>query len=1051
MPETVKFDHYEVLTRDDGSLYELGRGAMGITYKAFDTNLRIPVALKVINTRLLNSDVARQRFIREARSAAKLRHRHVASVFHLGTDSETYFYAMEFIDGETVEALIRRTGPQPPLTALRIALQVAKALSAAEQHGLVHRDIKPANLMLVREDDELCVKVIDFGLVKATEADREEDGAALSMGGFFGTPHFASPEQLLEKQIDIRSDIYSLGATLWYMLAGQAPFAGSIAEVMGAHISSPPPIEKLDQLPPALEALLRRMLAKDPADRPQSASALRLEIDQCVDKVAGGPAAAAARAAIDDEAFATVLDDSTARASHASFSPGTVVGGRYEIIKELAESNIGAQFQARDQSQCDLRLVALNRKLVISPTVFARLQHDAEKLHDIEHPNLLRIYGVETVNGEGLLLLEWTNGFSLLDILRARRELPATEVLPLLKQIAEGIDFALEAGVRRLDLGLHQILVHFPSAADPQRNLLRASVETWPEAIVKVNPLDVAREQSLSETWSGGQTMTGSFSGNSRNAVAASVLQTLGRVVYELLGGTLPAMVMPGFAPRYVPLTTLSEAGNAVMKRTFNPTESFSSVSEFVAALAESMDHAGSIVAEPLPPEPAAQSAAGQSTATQTSFPTRRLSAPVPVTLPPPIVSSARPLVQPAPLPVAPSPTPTQPATKPHPEPAGKAGAIIAIGAIAAVLVLGAGAYFIVPRFLGTHTTGGLSTPTPAPTPAYVHNNNTGQETKDNPPAEAAPAPVPTRQEQLQKAVKRAGDTEQNGDIAATVATWNGVAREYPEAEIGRLRLEMFLDSFRNRKAKLTGTESARLISPLTEAANLGVVGAMMLLADCERETSPADAFRWYSQAATKGLPEAFTQVGLMLSNGRGTERDLPKAAESFQTAMDHGDSAATGLLAECYLLGKGVPKDEKHAIELLDAAARKGDLHAMTMLADCYVHGVGVAKNSAEAFRLYSDAVNKGYGDAMGNLGVLYINGDGVNQDPKRAFDLFQSGAKQGNATCMYFLARSLESGTGIDPNPMEAAGWYKKAAQAGNRKAVEWCTKNNIVIPQN
>src|SRR5580700_1503049 len=120
MPEIATFDHYEVLTRDDGSLYVLGRGAMGVTYKAFDTSLRFPVCLKVINSAYLNSDVARQRFIREARSAAKLRHRNVASVFHLGTEGETWFYAMEFIDGETLDALIKRQGPLSSISALNI-------------------------------------------------------------------------------------------------------------------------------------------------------------------------------------------------------------------------------------------------------------------------------------------------------------------------------------------------------------------------------------------------------------------------------------------------------------------------------------------------------------------------------------------------------------------------------------------------------------------------------------------------------------------------------------------------------------------------------------------------------------------------------------------------------------------------------------------------------------------------------------------------------------------------------------------------------------------
>ncbi len=224
MAELVRFQHYEVLRRDDGSLFELGRGAMGITYKAFDTNLRTNVALKVINATYLNSEVARQRFLREARAAAAIRHPNVATVFHLGNEDDSYFYAMEFIDGETVEAFMQREGAVPTIMALEISAQVARALAAAEKQGLVHRDIKPSNLMLVREagDDEFTVKVIDFGLAKAAEKD-SADAVTLTQGGFLGTPHFASPEQLEEGELDSRSDIYSLGVTLYYMLAGRTP------------------------------------------------------------------------------------------------------------------------------------------------------------------------------------------------------------------------------------------------------------------------------------------------------------------------------------------------------------------------------------------------------------------------------------------------------------------------------------------------------------------------------------------------------------------------------------------------------------------------------------------------------------------------------------------------------------------------------------------------------------------------------------------------------------------------------------------------------------
>jgi serine/threonine protein kinase len=183
MPEEDRYQHYEVLKRPDGGLWELGHGAMGVTYKAYDTNLRCTVALKVINAVYLENETARQRFLCEARAAAALRHQNVASVFHLGTDHGTYFYAMEFVDGQTVDEYLKQKGKLTPLEALDIAFQVARALAAAARQQLVHRDLKPANLMLVDQDGEKVVKVIDFGLVKS--AKREEEGSAPLTVAFF--------------------------------------------------------------------------------------------------------------------------------------------------------------------------------------------------------------------------------------------------------------------------------------------------------------------------------------------------------------------------------------------------------------------------------------------------------------------------------------------------------------------------------------------------------------------------------------------------------------------------------------------------------------------------------------------------------------------------------------------------------------------------------------------------------------------------------------------------------------------------------------------------
>src|ERR1700719_80776 len=149
---TQRFEHYALVTGEDGKPVELGRGAMGITYKAFDVDLHRPATLKVINERYLGDESTRLRFLREARAAASVRHPNVASVFHLGRTGQNYFYAMEFVEGETLANLIRRSGRVEVKLALEITAQVAAGLAAVHKQKLVHRDIKPSNIMVSLED-----------------------------------------------------------------------------------------------------------------------------------------------------------------------------------------------------------------------------------------------------------------------------------------------------------------------------------------------------------------------------------------------------------------------------------------------------------------------------------------------------------------------------------------------------------------------------------------------------------------------------------------------------------------------------------------------------------------------------------------------------------------------------------------------------------------------------------------------------------------------------------------------------------------------------------
>ena len=275
---------YTIARHIDGSAWELGHGAMGVTYRAIDKALDRPVALKIINIDLgSRSAEARERFLREARAAAALRHPNVATAYQFGVREETgqFFYAMELVEGETLEECVRRLGPLDVLTTIDIALQVTAALEAAEKRGLVHRDLKPGNLMFVSSDDNgaSTVKVIDFGIAKAVV--EKTDAMALPPGGFVGTPAFASPEQFTSAPVDVRSDIYSLGATLWFLLTGHILFSGRTVQEMGdARRSKPLPVDQLKaaHVPRRFISLLISMLAIEPAARPAGRAFARREI-----------------------------------------------------------------------------------------------------------------------------------------------------------------------------------------------------------------------------------------------------------------------------------------------------------------------------------------------------------------------------------------------------------------------------------------------------------------------------------------------------------------------------------------------------------------------------------------------------------------------------------------------------------------------------------------------------------------------------------------------------------------------------------------------------
>ncbi|HEX4638985.1 MAG TPA: serine/threonine-protein kinase [Chthoniobacterales bacterium] len=282
MEQRKIFDHYGICYDDQENPVELGRGTTAITYKAEDLNLHRPVALKVIDGAALTPEL-RAKFEEEARVAAMLRHRNVAEVHHLGAANEHFYYAMEFIDGETAEAWVEKHGPMRTADALTVAFQVARALAAAESRGLTHRDIKPSNIMLCSgEDGEWPVaKVIDFGLATVSS---QSDTSISGDGGFHGTPQYASPEQAQQHPVDIQSDVYSLGCTLWFLLTGAPVFDGSLASIFAQHLNERVPLENLSHVPRCVRRLLADMLQKEPQRRPHPGQ-LSNQINNCIVKM----------------------------------------------------------------------------------------------------------------------------------------------------------------------------------------------------------------------------------------------------------------------------------------------------------------------------------------------------------------------------------------------------------------------------------------------------------------------------------------------------------------------------------------------------------------------------------------------------------------------------------------------------------------------------------------------------------------------------------------------------------------------------------------------
>ncbi len=278
--ELGRLAHYRVLK-------ELGRGGMGCVLLAEDTKLRRQVALKVMLPRFAQDAGAKQRFLHEARAAAKIKHDNVVTIFQVDEVGAAPFIALEYLRGTPLDKYLKDNGALPVSAAIRIARDMAEGLSAAHQQGLIHRDVKPANVWL--EAPKGRVKLLDFGLARADH----DDTHLTQSGAILGTPAFMAPEQARGEKVDGRSDLFSLGVVLYRMITGKQPFNGpSTAAVLTAiAIDTPAPVRSLNpQVPESLERIIMKLLAKAPSQRHASAQQVIADLKGVLKEIAHGKA-----------------------------------------------------------------------------------------------------------------------------------------------------------------------------------------------------------------------------------------------------------------------------------------------------------------------------------------------------------------------------------------------------------------------------------------------------------------------------------------------------------------------------------------------------------------------------------------------------------------------------------------------------------------------------------------------------------------------------------------------------------------------------------------
>lgn len=601
-----RFGRYKIVTDEDGRPVLLGSGSAGKTYKAIHSLLGTTVALKVIHEALAYDAEVRQRFLNEAKAIAKLKHPHIAQLVDCDEEDDALFCAMEFCDGGDLEKLVLKSGPLPEETVLLFGRQVAKALSFVHGENFLHRDLKPSNLMLamVPGTTSANIKLIDFGLVKALG----QTSGLTRKGQFRGTLLYTSPEQLREEELDERTDVFSLGMTLWFLLLGRLPLENNSMEITQRRLSGKSHAEMLPKtIHPAIRALLTQMLQPDVQRRARNMEVVLAGLDECLNMLRRNRPSFTTRrplprgqATVQENNASPPQDAPTIRemgdfgsvsltTTHASQSeddalntmpqtpkkeglkeskaaaspPGTrrptapvlqkiqsKLRDKFELLEEFEgiHPEIGSTHAARRNSTGDrVQITVLHPEVANDQPAIKKMGSLLDKALPLKGSFLVQPLTMIRFLDRTVLVEEFVTGPRLFSVLRARQRIPLMEAQVLLRQIAEACDLAAANGILALNLAPHHVTLQFakmPEDKSPEKALKKLLATPMGQWPQFTAKICI----SYSEPEEPGQ-ITWQFA----------------RLAYQMLSGLLPPSASSRSA--YAAVNGLSEEGNRMMAK----------------------------------------------------------------------------------------------------------------------------------------------------------------------------------------------------------------------------------------------------------------------------------------------------------------------------------------------------------------------------------------------------------------------------------------------------------------------------------------------------